>query len=249
MEIAGASDPGRVRTNNEDSYGYDAALGVLVLCDGMGGEAAGEVASDLAVNSVLAYFRQGETGREAPEQERVEEVSDEANQLGGAFLAANRTIREAIWKNPELKGMGTTVVAALLRGRSLAVAHLGDSRIYLIREQQIEQLTNDHSFVMEQVRRGMMTIEEAQHSPIQNIITRALGAAESVEPDLADRELQSEDVMLMCSDGLTRHLDDEQILKVVSSAANMQEACIRLIAEANAAGGVDNITCLLMRVL
>jgi protein phosphatase len=144
--------------------------------------------------------------------------------------------------------MGTTVVAALVRGNKVAIAHVGDSRIYLIRNHAFEQLTKDHSLVMEQVRRGLLTLEEAANSPIQNIITRALGAAETVEPDLADHELMQNDTLLLCSDGLTRHLSDSEIVDLVDRSNSLEAACDELIDSAKEAGGSDNITCVLVRV-
>jgi len=248
LEVAGTTDVGCVRTNNEDNFGYDAALGVFVLCDGMGGEAAGEVASEISVNTVLSYFRQtAETG-EYPALELIDDVSTDANALGTALRAASRAIRDAVAADAGRNGMGTTIVVALVRGSNLAIAHVGDSRIYLIRNHTMEQLTKDHSLVMEQVRRGLMTLEQAEHSPLQNIITRALGTAESVEPDLADHELLDQDMLLLCSDGLTHHLADDQILALVASSSSLEAACGNLTAAAKEAGGSDNITCLLVRV-
>jgi protein phosphatase len=245
---AGKTDVGLVRTNNEDAFGYDASLGIFVLCDGMGGQAAGEVASELSVATVLSYFRElaGKSAR--PALERIDDYSDDALALGDALQSANRAIRDAIAADRARNGMGTTVVAALVRGSKVAVAHVGDSRIYLIRNHAFEQLTKDHSLVMEQVRRGILTLEEAANSPIQNIITRALGASETVEPDLADHELIQNDTLLLCSDGLTRHLADSEIVGLIDGSKSLEEACDQLIAAAKAAGGSDNITCILVRV-
>lgn len=213
----------------------------------MGGEACGEVASQLSVDAVLSFFRQAAGQGEDPALEVLEDVSAEANALGNALRAANRALRAAVATEPGLRGMGTTVVAALVRGGNLAIAHVGDSRIYLIRDNTIEQLTDDHSLVMEQVRRGFMTLEQAANSPMQNIITRALGAAEEVEPDLADYPLADRDTLLLCSDGLTRHLSDNEILAIIAGSSSLEAACEQLTASTKAAGGSDNITCLLIR--
>lgn len=248
LQVAGITDVGCVRANNEDSFGYDTALGIFVLCDGMGGESAGEVASEISVNTVLSYFRQVAESNSYPALELIDDVSADANALGNALRAANRAIREAVAADAERNGMGTTIVAALVRGGNLAIAHVGDSRIYLIRDHIIEQVTNDHSLVMEQVRRGLMTLEQAEHSPMQNIITRALGTSESVEPDLADHALRDQDKLLLCSDGLTRHLTDDQILALVTASSSVEEACKNLTAAAKDAGGSDNVTCLLVSV-
>jgi protein phosphatase len=214
----------------------------------MGGETAGEVASELSVSHVLSFFRQAAAKGQYPALEFIEDVSTDANALGNALRAANLAIRDVIAADATRSGMGTTIVAALVRGDNLALAHVGDSRIYLIRDNTMEQLTNDHSLVMEQVRRGMLTLEQAAQSPLQNIITRALGAAEDVEPDLADYKLVNQDTLLLCSDGLTRHLSDERILSIVAKSSSLVAACDDLIASANAAGGSDNITCLMVRV-
>jgi protein phosphatase len=247
LAVFARTDPGCVRSNNEDSFGYDATLGIFVLCDGMGGESAGEVASELGVATMLSYLRQAATNGGSPDPAASEDVSGDANALGGAVQAANRAIRAMAAADPDRHGMGTTIAAALIRGNRLAIAHVGDSRIYLIRGRSIEQLTNDHSLVMEQVRRGLLTLEEAAQSPFQNVITRALGAADSVEPDLADHQFQASDTLLLCSDGLTRHLSDDRILGLIAASPSLEAACDSLIAAANAAGGSDNITCLLVR--
>jgi protein phosphatase len=249
VEVAGKTDVGRVRANNEDCFGYDAALGIFVLCDGMGGEASGEVASELGVSSVLSFFRQAAEKGEYPAAEPIAAVSTGANALGNALRAANLAICNAVAADAEKIGMGTTIVAALVEGDSLAIAHAGDSRIYRIRENTIEQLTNDHSLVMEQVRRGLLAPEQAEQSPLQHIITRALGVAETVNPELADWELERQDTLLLCSDGLTRHLSDEQILTIIANSSSLAAACDDLTASANKAGGSDNITCLLVRVM
>jgi len=193
IAAAGKTDVGCVRTNNEDNFGYDAALGIFVLCDGMGGQAAGEVASELSVNAVLAYLRQGPGGDEFTAFDPSEGISEDAHRLRDALRAANQAVRDAIAADEGRDGMGTTVVAALLRGKKAAIAHVGDSRVYLIREHTIEQVTQDHSLVMEQVRRGLITLEDAANSPIQNIITRALGVAETVEVDVSEHELAEGD--------------------------------------------------------
>lgn len=248
MEVAGKTDIGRVRTNNEDCFGYDAALGIFILCDGMGGETAGEVASELGVSSVLSFFRQAAGQDEYPASESSAAVSSEAKALGKALQAANRAIRQASAADSEKSGMGTTIVAALVRGDHLAIAHVGDSRLYRLHGNTIEQLTNDHSLVMEQVRHGLLTPEQAAQSPLQNIITRALGVGDTVEVELADWELAAGDTLLLCSDGLNRHLSDERILSIVAESSSLATACKELIASANEAGGSDNITCLLVRV-
>ncbi len=239
---------GCVRSNNEDSFGYDAGCGIYVVCDGMGGQAAGEVASKMGVESILGYFRQGEASGRYPDLgPRFEGVSPRAQALGNSLRVANRTIHQAASSDPERAGMGSTVVAALVEDGFFSIGHAGDSRIYLLRQGAIQQLTRDHSLVMEQVRRGLLTLEQARTSDMQNIIIRALGPEETVEPDLDDHAAQEGDVLLLCSDGLTRHVSDESIRDLVTGVAALPLAVASLIEAAREGGGSDNITCLLLK--
>ena len=247
VEVAGKSDVGCVRANNEDNFGYDLRYGIFVVCDGMGGQAAGEVASKLGVDILLSYFR-GEAGSNQEMGEPVNGLSPQGNALASAIRLANRTIHDTGKDQEARAGMGSTVVAALLHGNSLSIANVGDSRIYLIRGGSIQQLTQDHSLVMEQVRRGIMTREQAEHSQIQNIILRALGSEENVVPDIEDLVALPGDILLMSSDGLTKYVHDDEILQTVSSSASLEQACDALIQIAKDRGGDDNITCLLLRI-
>ena len=250
VQVAGKTDLGCVRTNNEDNFGYDTRYGVFVVCDGMGGQAAGEVASKMGVDGILEYFRQaGPEGKYPVGDKVLEGVSERANALATAIRKANRAIFEAASKDAGHAGMGSTVVAALVKGSFLSIAHVGDSRIYLIRKDSIQQLTNDHSLVMEQVRRGLITQEEAEKSNMQNIIIRALGSEESVEADVDDMVAQPGDILLLASDGLTKHVKDAGLLKLVKGASTLSQACDALIQAARDDGGDDNITCVLVRVV
>jgi PPM family protein phosphatase len=247
IQAAAITDVGVVRTNNEDNFGYDLRHGIFVVCDGMGGQAAGEMASKIAVETVLNHY-----DRSADDDVQVfgrdfGSVSRRANRLADAIQLANQAIHQAAATDPQQAGMGSTIVAVSAWGSRFSIAHVGDSRIYLIRRGGIQQLTNDHSLVMEQVRRGLITAEEAEQSKMQNVIVRALGAEESVEPDLADHELRLGDVLLLCSDGLSRFVKEEQIVEVVGRAISLEEACAELIELAKTGGSDDNITCLLLR--
>ena len=196
----------------------------------MGGEAAGEVASKIAVDSVLDYCRQVVRKKEKdPASKIFEGVSARANILANAIQLANQQIRFSAEQNSEQRGMGSTLVALLVEGRMYSVAHVGDSRAYLLRKGTIQPLTQDHSLVMEHVRRGLITPEEAQHSQIQNIILRALGTEESVEADLSDLIAQPGDTLLLTTDGLTRHISDDGILEIIEGAASCRQAIERLI--------------------
>jgi serine/threonine protein phosphatase PrpC len=248
VEVAGKTDVGCVRANNEDNFGFDSRYGIFVVCDGMGGQAAGEVASKMGVDILLDYFR-----RETPPAPGRLSIgtapSSGARSLASAIQLANQTIFQAGQEQNGHGGMGSTIVAVLVRGSSLVIGHVGDSRIYLVRQGVIQQLTEDHSLVMEQVRRGYITLEQAEKSEMQNIILRALGSEEVVEADVEDLLALPGDLLLMTSDGLTRHVKDEEILQVVQRASDLERACAELVETAKQRGGDDNITCLLVRVL
>ena len=245
IEVSGKSDVGCVRTNNEDNFGYDTQLGIFVVCDGMGGQQAGELASKIAVDTVLGFYREaGDTTRSGVSQ--FEGVSQRAADLAGAIQLANQAIHEAGARDITIAGMGSTIVAVAVESNLFSIANVGDSRIYLIRKSEVAQLTQDHSLVMEQVRRGLMTLEEAENSKMQNVIVRALGTDDTVEPDLADHEFSPEDVLLLCSDGLSRYVKEDKIAESVNQDS-LDKACSDLIEAAKAGGSDDNITCLLIR--
>jgi serine/threonine protein phosphatase PrpC len=248
VEVAGKSDVGCVRQNNEDNFGYDSRHGIYIVCDGMGGQAAGEVASKMAVDTVLTYFREAHKNGSCPRVGApIEGVSERANTLGSAIQSANQAIHQAAGSHAAHTGMGSTIVATLVDKNFFSVGHAGDSRIYLIRQGAIQQLTKDHSLVMEQVRRGLLTKEEAEQSEMQNIIIRALGPDATVQPDLDDMMAQPGDVVLLCSDGLTRHVADDSMLDIVQGTLSLRLMADRLVDAARDGGGSDNITALLLR--
>ena len=248
VQVAGKTDVGCVRTNNEDNLGYDSRHGIYVVCDGMGGQAAGEVASKMAVDTVLTYFRQAARAGMFPAVGTpANGVSQRANALGSAIQLANEAIYEAATKHRAQSGMGSTIVATLVDKNFFSIGHAGDSRIYLIRQGEIEQITHDHSLVMEQVRRGLLTLAEAQASDMQNIIIRALGPEDKVQPDLDDMMAMPGDTLLLCSDGLIRHVSDDSILDIVKGTLSLSLTCDRLIQAARDGGGSDNITCMVLR--
>ncbi|HEY6972236.1 MAG TPA: Stp1/IreP family PP2C-type Ser/Thr phosphatase, partial [Candidatus Angelobacter sp.] len=243
VEVAAKSDVGCVRSNNEDNFGYDVEAGIFVVCDGMGGQAAGEVASKLGIDVLLKYFRQAaESGEYPAVGAPVDGISREGAALASAIRLANQTIYETGQQKESIAGMGSTIVAALIKGNALAIANVGDSRIYLIRQGIIQQLTQDHSLVMEQVRRGYLTREQAEQSDMQNIILKALGSEETVEPDVEDLIVVPEDILLLCSDGLTKYVRDEEILALVASATTLEQTCDSLIQTAKDRGGDDYVT-------
>ena len=248
LQVAGRTDVGSVRQNNEDNFGYDTRCGIFLVCDGMGGHVGGERASKIAVETILGYFRQDPGNRHQGLVGRsFEGVSERASALAGALQLANQAIQEQASQNPTLAGMGSTIVAVLVEGGLFSVAHVGDSRVYLLRDRALQQLTTDHSLVMEQVRRGLMTPEEAEKSEMQNVIVRSLGVEESVEPDLADHELAAEDILLLCCDGLSRFVPESKMIEVITQAETLDKACADLIEAAKTLGSDDNITCVLVR--
>jgi serine/threonine protein phosphatase PrpC len=247
IQAAGDTDIGLVRKNNEDNFGYDLRHGIFVVCDGMGGQQAGELASKIAVDTVLEFFRQDQSAAPVGGL-RFEGVSPRAVSLASAIQLANQAIHESGARDLNHAGMGSTIVAVAVEGNLFSIANVGDSRIYLIRNNDVVQLTNDHSLVMEQVRRGLMTLEEAEQSKMQNVIVRALGTDDSVEPDLADHEFNSDDVLLLCSDGMSRYVKNEKMAQAVTQES-LEQACNDLIEAAKGGGSDDNITCLLIRAL
>lgn len=249
FEVAAQTDVGCVRARNEDSFGYDLDRGIFIVCDGMGGHAAGEVASQIAVGSLLTYFRQS-SRNEARRTRAVvpsDKFSNRAMALAEAIQLANRAICEAASRDEKCAGMGSTVVGILADENLVSVAHVGDSRAYLIRGGVIQQLTQDHSLVTQEVQLGLISVEQAKESNLQNVITRALGAENTVEPDLDEIIAVAGDVLMLASDGLTRALREQEILGAVDGAADLGQACEYLIQAARDAGGEDNITCMLVR--
>jgi len=240
LDFAAATDIGCHRGNNEDSFGYDAEQHVYVVCDGMGGSAAGEVASGMAVRAVIETFESLGAGGEAPP---VEE------RLLRSIHEANRLVREAAENNPQLYNMGTTLVCACLNGSRIMVGNVGDSRAYLIRNGTCSQITLDHSLIDEQLRQGLITPEMAAMSNLQSIITRAIGAANTVDPDLFAAELNLNDMFLLTSDGLTRYAKPEDIAFLAPPDAELTSICHALIEHAKQRGGADNITCMMLRVV
>ncbi|MGA8088488.1 MAG: Stp1/IreP family PP2C-type Ser/Thr phosphatase [Terracidiphilus sp.] len=234
---AAASDRGRKRPSNEDAYGFSIEAGVYVVCDGMGGAAAGEVASTIAVDEILRLLshRNEDNGTRLPDAAE------------SAICEANEAIFTRAQRNQRLSGMGTTMVALATRERRVWVLNVGDSRCYRLRKDKLEQLSRDHSLVEEQVRLGRMTPREALHSPLKNVITRALGTQSHVTPDVFEFEADPGDLFLLCSDGLTRELSDSVIQDLLNSDLSLEARSARLVEAAKKAGGHDNITCLLVR--
>lgn len=236
---AAVTDRGRQRPSNEDAFGFSVEYGVYVVCDGMGGAAAGEIASSLAVDEMMRLLTRRNAENSLPA---------DAEQ---AVSAANQVILMHAQRSQKLNGMGTTLVALLVDERQAWMVNVGDSRGYRLRnarpDAHLEQITIDHSLVEEQIRMGHMSRPEALRSPLRNVITRALGTQSCVTPDIFELETEPGDLFLLCSDGLTRELSDPLIESILRIDVPLEELCARLVAAANQAGGHDNITCLLVR--
>ena len=245
LKIAGDSDTGRVREHNEDCIGMRADSGFAVLADGMGGHQAGEVASHLAVQSVVDELVRALT--ESPLASGVDDDGTEAVYLALNTVAqANTRVYQSAQTSPEHTGMGTTLVLALFAAGNVTIAHVGDSRAYRLRDAHLERLTHDHSMVEEAVRKGMFTPEEARRNFGKNIITRALGIAPDVDIDVQQFTLHSGDIYLLCSDGLTDGVNDADLQTVLREfRTDLEEAVRHLIALANTRGGHDNISVVL----
>ena len=247
------SDVGKVRTNNEDSIAEAAEIGVLVLADGMGGYNAGEIASAMATRTVVQVMRD-QWGQPPPPDSEVQtetqvEAAPQARLLEHAVRVAHRTIYQASQSNPEMAGMGTTVVAALFNDNRLFVAHVGDSRLYRYRFGQLQQLTRDHSLLEELVARGHFSREHAATVVRRNIVTRALGSDVEVEVDLSETTLEVGDLLLLCSDGLTDMVSDEAIaLSLRRYGDDLPAAADKLVEQALAQGGKDNVSVILARM-
>jgi PPM family protein phosphatase len=249
VEAFAQSDVGAVRKTNEDAYAIAPDLGFYLVADGMGGQAAGEVASSTAAKEILDFVRDSDAGEDRTWDDPYDRsLSHGHNRLHVAFLRANAAIRLAAADDAAKQGMGTTAVAGLISGNTLEIAHIGDSRAYLWRDGKLTQLTQDHTWINEQVENGLLTPEEAKGHPYRNIITRALGASRNLHVDHLDQPLQDGDIVLFCTDGLSGMIEDEEIATILNlGEGDLEETTASLIRTANDKGGMDNITVLLIR--
>lgn len=242
----GLSHQGMVRTSNQDSFAIDNDRGLWIVADGMGGYTGGQVASALATTAILAHLQT----ISVTTSQGTDQLAQVSETLGQAIATAKTVIQDRIAKEPELRSMGTTVVMAWFLPNpvpSMAIAHVGDSRAYRIRDRQLEPITTDHSLVQQLVAEGHITPDQAHDHPKRNVITRALGLAFPSIPDVTIHPLQPEDILLLCTDGLTKMLSDQDILTVIlESIKAPEEACRQLIDQTNTAGGLDNTTALLI---
>jgi len=245
----GLTDIGRKRKHNEDSFVIDLSEGLFVVADGMGGHAAGEVAAKIAVDTIEEFITDTSQKMEStwPFQYN-HQWRFNSNRLAVAVEKANERVISAVAKQPSLKGMGTTLVGGILNGTGMSLAHVGDSRAYRRRSGELRRLTDDHSWVHEQIVTGILTEEEAKSHPLKNVVTRALGGGPTVLPELQEFDLQPGDQYLFCSDGLTTMLSDDEIAGVLGAGDDPEAICRVLIEQANEKGGLDNITAIVVEV-
>lgn len=249
IQIVGMTDTGRVRRNNEDSIGYDSALGLLVLADGMGGHLGGEVASTLSVDTIIDSVQKNLPSISNGQYDQATGFSLESICVQNAIEHANDLIYRKSNIEPELRGMGTTIVVLLFYDNRFTLSHIGDSRCYRFRADNLDQITKDHSLMQELIDRGFYTPEEAKKSLNKNLVTKALGIDPAITPDVQEEMVLKNDIYLLCSDGLTDLVEDEFIsLTIKRFSDNLEEAAKQLITKANQNGGKDNISVILCRI-
>ena len=238
---AARTDVGMIRSGNEDNFAVDANVerGIFIVADGMGGHAAGEVASEMAVQIVQRELSPVVTL----------EGDDVAKLVGNTLRKANRAIHDRTLTEVDKQGMGTTASVLLISGTRYLIGQVGDSRVYLMRDGALSQITKDHSYVQEQVDAGFLTPEQARYHPYSNVITRCVGASPDVEPDSYRGEARAGDLFLVASDGLTGMVDDRRLGQLLGSRAEPDRKVQALISEANGRGGLDNITAIIVHVL
>ena len=249
LEICGMTDVGQIRDHNEDAISFDSDLGLVILADGMGGYNAGEVASGIAIQVINEVMR-AQLMALAPHVKTAGSLWPVAHEmLLIAVDRANSLIFQTAQQHRQCAGMGTTLVSALLYDNCIAVAHIGDSRAYRFRQQELELITRDHSLLQEQIDAGLLSHEEARYAPHRNLVTRALGIGTMVQTELHEYAVETDDIYLFCSDGLNDMLDDEAIAEIlIEFSQNLTLAAQSLVHQANAMGGKDNISVVLLRV-
>jgi len=250
LQCVGMTDTGRVREHNEDTIAWDSNIGLLVLADGMGGYNAGEVASGIAVKTIVNLVREAVEHEDLTIADPVTGMSRVAIILRDAITRANKIIFQTARTQPNCEGMGTTVVGALFYNNRVTVAHVGDSRMYRMRGAGFEQVTLDHSLLQELVDRGFYSPEEAQRAANKNYVTRALGVEAAVEVEIQEHPAQRGDIYVVCSDGLSDMVEDDDIqLTINTFGANLDTVAKHLVQLANDNGGKDNISVLLAQVI
>ena len=248
LEAYGKSDRGCTRSENEDRLLLDASLGLFVVCDGMGGPQRGGVAADLAVAAIRYYIEATSNRYDVSWPFGYSfEISPDANRLLTGIHLANRQVWRQAEASLECAGMGSTVAAVLLNDTRIVVANIGDSRVYRVREGRLDQLSVDDTIVASMLQKGMVSREEAAVHPMRNVVTQAAGSREQIEAHLFEDSVVSGDVILLCSDGLHGVVPESELEAVASSAASAEECVEHFVSAANAAGGPDNISVIMVR--
>ena len=250
LRLVGQTDTGKVREHNEDTIASDPDIGLLVLADGMGGYNAGEVASGIAVKTIVNLVRESVEREDLRISDQATGMSRPSIILRDAIHRANKIIYQTARAQPQCEGMGTTVVSALMFDNKIAVAHVGDSRMYRLRNDKFEQVTMDHSLLQELVDRGFYSPEEAQRAANKNYVTRALGVEPTVEVEIQEVPTQKGDFYVLCSDGLSDMVEDDDIHLTISTfGANLETVAKQLIQLANDNGGRDNVSVVMAHVV
>ena len=250
LEIASCTDPGMVRSHNEDSIASDPVNGLVVLADGMGGYNAGEVASGMATTVITTEIQQLLAKVQPYQIDEETKAPIAGRMVREQVLKANTSIYQAAQSQPQYAGMGTTLVVCLFYDDKMTVGHLGDSRLYMLRDSKFSQVTRDHSLLQEQIDSGIITAEQAKHAQHKNLVTKALGIDPTVEPEVREYATRPGDIYLLCSDGLCDMVDDEDIgMTLQALGGNLKLAAQQLVQIANDNGGKDNVSVILVRVL
>ena len=250
LQIVSITDPGRVRGHNEDCVESRPELGIVVLADGMGGYNAGEVASGMATSLIASGLSQTWTREVLGKLDRAAAMSLSQEVLQTQVGKANTAIYEAAQKDPQCAGMGTTLVACVFFDNFLTVGHIGDSRLYRMRNDALEQVTRDHSLLQEQIDSGLITKEDARSSHNKNLVTRALGIDPEVDAEIHSYDVEEGDIYLLCSDGLNDMIEDDEIqMTLIALRSNLDLTAQQLVQAANDAGGRDNVSVMLVKVL
>lgn len=249
IEAFGRTDVGRRRKINEDSYLVQPETSLYAVCDGMGGHNAGEVASKMAIETIEAFIQRSGVEKEITWPWGLDaNLSFEGNRLKTAIRLANARVFQAADNREELTGMGTTVVALVLSGQGMTIASAGDSRCYLSRAGELKQLTRDDSWVSAALGEGILNSDDVEHHPLRNVITKAVGARDSIDLDVIEHRMQDGDLVMLCSDGLHGLINDQHIASIlVPAPETLEQATARLVDAANEAGGRDNVTVVLLR--
>ena len=238
IQASGITDPGRARSHNEDSFFIHQNLGIFMVADGMGGHSGGDIASDIFRSTTIDVFVNQEDNNAETDEERIKRC----------FNRAHLEILDRVKRAPHLKGMGCTANLLRIQDDAITLGHTGDSRTYLLRAKQLEQLTTDHSFVQQQIDLGLLSPEQAKHHKLRNIILQAVGVTESLQVDIITREILPNDVILLCTDGLYTMLEDETIKEILSSEMTPAQKAGVLVNLANGAGGKDNVTVIIIAI-